>query len=148
MKREFLTVVCAVMKKLGPGVMTAMVQIDATLKTIENRFIISPLIINQSILDPFHVLVQQKLKAYNLWWIFCLSIWGFGWKPTAFNGILKTQSRQNLSTPIYGIPGFLYINIVVQLYEPRASCWNAFTGISKIDIEFLKWVFFIEKICV
>lgn len=63
-KRECLTVVCAVMKKLGPGVMTAMVQIDATLKTMEDRFIISPLIINQSTLDPFHVPVQHKLKAY------------------------------------------------------------------------------------
>ncbi len=42
-KRERLTVVCAVMKKLGPGVITAKVQIDTTLKSMENGFmIISP----------------------------------------------------------------------------------------------------------
>ena len=39
-ERECFTVVCAVMKKLGPGVITAMLQIDATLKSINIRFIV------------------------------------------------------------------------------------------------------------
>ena len=39
-ERECFTVVCAVMKKLGPGVITAMLQIDDTLKSINIRFIV------------------------------------------------------------------------------------------------------------
>jgi hypothetical protein len=35
--------------------------------------------------------------------LYCLSIWGFGWKSTAITGTLKTQSRQDSGTPIYGI---------------------------------------------
>ncbi len=63
-KRECLTVVCAVMKKLGPGVMTAIVQIDATLKSMGNgSMIISPLIINQSILDSSRFDVQLKIRV-------------------------------------------------------------------------------------
>ncbi|MDM8517940.1 hypothetical protein QUF76_17220, partial [Desulfobacterales bacterium HSG16] len=39
-KRECLIVVCAVMKKLGPGVITAMLQIDITLKSVNIMLII------------------------------------------------------------------------------------------------------------
>jgi len=51
----------------------------------------------------------------------CLSIWGFGWKPKAFTGILKTQSRQNLDDTIYGIEDFSSLEFLIQLYEPMAS---------------------------
>ena len=40
-KRESLTAVCTVMKKLGPGVITATPQIETTLKNINIRFIVS-----------------------------------------------------------------------------------------------------------
>ena len=49
----------------------------------------------------------------------CLSIWGFGWKTTALTGILKAQSRQNLSAPIYGIRIFFSFEILIPLYEPQ-----------------------------
>lgn len=39
-KRECLAAVCAVMKKFGPGVITAMLQMDTTLKSINIWFII------------------------------------------------------------------------------------------------------------
>jgi hypothetical protein len=34
----------------------------------------------------------------------------------AITGILKTQSKQNLSTPIYGMPGFFGMEVSIQIY--------------------------------
>ncbi len=42
-KREKLTVVCTVIKKLGPGVITATLHIDITPKRVNTRFMISAL---------------------------------------------------------------------------------------------------------
>jgi len=39
----------------------------------------------------------------------------------AFTVILKTQSKQKMSPPTYGIEGFSTLEFLIQLYEPIAS---------------------------
>lgn len=64
----------------------------------------------------------------------CLSIWGFGWKPTVLIGILKTQSRQTLGTHIWYMT-FSTLKFQLNLWISGQEALKQFILIEEVGIQ-------------